>query len=405
MIAETVPTPGRRWAALAAVLLLLPLPRIGLASDPNPLITALPDGRWSVLPDSAMTSAGSMAIECCDYGIGCELPGIFSFSGATLDPDLHRIVVWGGGHNDYFGNQLVVFDLATLEWQLILPPTSVCLFADPPDYRFTDGRPVSRHTYDHIDYIDHLGVFFAYSGATADAPPFNGGDSYGDLWTFDFATGSWTDRTPLQSGDIDYWLSQPGASGEYDPLTGRWFQVSEQGIWSLDLSTHVWTLVNDDGHSGIERTSVLDPTRRLIWTYGGDYGGDETLSAYDIDANDFRIVSATNLPGVTSGAGLAYDASNDQLVVFGGYADPTLRSVFNYDIATGSWTEYSYTGGPATGERTYGRFLYDEVNNVFFLIDSVDEVWVWKNTLATTAELFSDGFETGDTGAWSGTVP
>ena len=56
---------------------------VGRAQDQNPVLAALPDGQWSELPESAMTSAGPMAIECCDFSIGCELPGIFSFSGAT----------------------------------------------------------------------------------------------------------------------------------------------------------------------------------------------------------------------------------------------------------------------------------------------------------------------------------
>lgn len=367
----------------------------------NPTLAALPDGQWSLLPDSAMTQAGPMEIPCCDFEIGCELSGIFSFSGATLDTDRRRIVVWGGGHNDYFGNQVVVFDIQALQWQAITQPTSVCLFSDPPDYRFTNGLPVSRHTYDHIDYIDHLGLFLGYSGATADSPPFNNGDSYGDLWTFDFETATWTNRTDLQKGDIDFWLAQPGASGEYDPVTGFWFQVSQQGIWRLDLSNHLWTKVSEAGHPGIERTSVLDPVRRLIWSYGGDFGGDDNLASFSID-NNAVVVSGGHLPGVTSGAGLAYDSANDQLVVFGGSAGAT-RSVFNYDLESETWSEYPYVEGPAPDERTYGRFLYDSVNRVFFLVDSLDGVWVWKNTLGNESIVFSDGFESGDLGAWSAT--
>lgn len=372
------------------------------AQIPNPDLLALPDGQWTELPDSAMAGAGPMRIPCCDFEIGCELPGILSFSGATHDPLGQRIVLWGGGHNDYFGNQLLLFDFATLRWQLETSPTSVCLFSDPPDYRFTDGTPVARHTYDHIDFIDHLGVFFAFSGASADSPPFNNGTSHGDLWTYDFTRRAWTDRTALQNGDLDYSLPGPGASGEYDPVSQRWYQISQHGIWSLDLANHRWTRVSDDGHPGIERVSVLDPVRRLIWTYGGDYGGEDNLSAYDIDANDFQIVSTDNLPGVASGAGLAYDEATDQLVLFGGQAS---TSVFNYDIGQGFWTEFPATDGPSANDRTYGRFLYDPTHNVFFLIASVDSVWVWKNNLGLAASIFSDGFESGDTASWSDTSP
>lgn len=48
--------------------------------------------------------------------------------------------------------------------------------------------------------------------------------------------------------------------------------------------------------------------------------------------------------------------------------------MFNYDIQTGQRTEFLFVTGPfATGERTYGRFLYDPINNIFFLIESIPE--------------------------------
>ena len=362
------------------------------SAQQNPTLTALPDGAWTALPNTAMSALNNMDVGCCDYGIGCELPGIFSFSGAAMDHMGQRIIVWGGGHNDYFGNQLVVFDIATLQWQLETQPTSVCLFDNPPTYQYTNGLPVSRHTYDHIGFIDHLDVFFSFSGATADAPPFNNGSSYSDTWTYAFDGGGWTDRTPAQSGDLGFSMGEPGASGEYDVQTQSWYHITQYGIWVLDFSDYSWTQVNQDGHPGIERTSVLDAKRRAIWTYGGDFGGDARLSRYLIDTNDFSVVSVQNLPGATSGAGLTYDSANDQLVVFG---NGQSNSVFNYDIGSGNWTEYTSTGGPPATRRVYGRFQYDAINNVFFLIDSVDTVWVWKNQLSSGLPdlIFADGFE------------
>lgn len=42
-------------------------------------------------------------------------------------------------------------------------------------------------------------------------------------------------------------------------------------------------------------------------------------------------------------------------------------------------------------QQTYGRFMYDEVNDLFFLVPSVDSVWVWKNTLAGVRRPGGDG--------------
>lgn len=387
----------RHAVVMLAAVLGCALPAAG--QIPNPTLLALPDGQWSELPGTAMASAGDMEIDCCDYGAPCMLSwgGILAYSGATLDAARQQIVLWGGGHNDYFGNQLLRFELATLTWQLEYSPTSLCLYPSDPTYVFTNGMPVSRHTYDHIGVISHLGVLFSFSGACAEGPLWNGGWSFADVWTYDFDAQAWTDHTAQVTGGDDYGLGLPGNSGEYDPVTRLWFHLTPDGVWAFDLSTLTWTRMTWDGPPGIERASVLDLVRRRIWSYGGSYGGDAALSAYDIASNAFVVVSTVNPPGTRSAAGLTYDAANDDLVLFGGASD---SSVWNYDLATATWTEYAVAGGPA-GSAVYGRFMYEQTHNLFLLVDSVNSVWVWKNTLGNSPTLFADGFESGDTSAWS----
>lgn len=367
------------------------------AQNPNPTLLALPPG-WSELPGTGMAATGWTTVPDCDYGSPCEITGggILAYSGATLDVGRRRIVVWGGGHNDFFGNQLLLFELETLRWRIEQPPTSLTQYGPEPDYRFLNGLPVSRHTYDHIDIIDHLGgVLFAFSGACAERPLYNDGSSFGDVWTYDFDAEAWTDHTPEVSG-TDYYLMGPGASGEYDPLTRRWFQLTQHGIWAYDFASKAWTPVTDEGPPGIERSSVLDTARRKIWSYGGDYGGDSTLSAFDVDGGSFEIVSAVSAPGNRSAAGLAYDPLEDRLVLFGGSSDP---SVWSYDPDSQEWTEHDDPGGPP-GSSVYGRFLYEPVHDLFLLVASPESVWVWKR--ARSALIFADGFESGATAAWDG---
>lgn len=391
-------SPAGRIARTLVLSVLAPA-ATATAQTPNPTLQALPPG-WSELPGSDMAAAGWTTVPDCDYGNPCEIASgnILSYSGAVLDVARQRIVLWGGGHNDFFGNQLLLFDLATLAWQIEQPPTSITQYGAEPDYEFANGLPVSRHTYDHLGIITHLGgLFFAFSGACAERPLFNDGRSFGDVWTYDFDAGSWTDHTDEAVGNDGFHLRSPGASGEYDPVTERWYQLTQYGIWSYDFETKTFELVSEDGPPGIERTSVLDTRRRLIWSYGGQYGGDANLSAFDVDAGTFEIVSSVNEPGVRSAAGLTYDPIDDRLVLFGGAAD---SSVWSYDPDSASWSEHADPGGPA-GSSVYGRFLYEPVNDVFLLVDDADSVWVWKRV--PSALLFQDGFESGDTSAWSAT--
>lgn len=375
-----------------ALLFLASWCGVGLAQL-NATLTALPDGQWSELSGTAMAAAGPMDIGCCDYGAPCLLrwQGILAYSGATLDETNGRIIVWGGGHNDYFGNQILTFSLASLSWSLETQPTSLCAYGSQPSYRFADGTPVAHHTYDHIDYIPPLNSLFSFAGSSSDAPLYNNGSAYGDVWTYNFASRAWVDHTPNVTGISTYGLSNSlGDSGEYDPVTGLWFHLLAGSVWAFDFKTLAWQQRLEEGPPGIERSTVLDTVRRRLWSYGGDYGGGATLSYYDIDGNTFTVVDSNSEPGPRSAAGLAYDSANDQLVLYGG--GPS-GHVWNYDIAASSWVQYEQPNSPISPQ-TYGRFMYDPLHNLFLVIPDVDAVWVWKNQLGGGPNfLFANGFE------------
>ena len=97
------------------------------------------------------------------------------------------LLVWGGGHSDYAGNEVYAFDLTTLAWQRLTDP-SVADRARTPLY--PDGQPRARHTYNYIEYVpsrDRLVVF----GASGPYPA-GGGEFSRDLIEFDPSTNRWT---------------------------------------------------------------------------------------------------------------------------------------------------------------------------------------------------------------------
>ncbi len=354
-----------------------------LAEIPNPSLLALPDGQWSQIPKSSIVDdVGDMQIEGC-HDSYCDLNGIFDYSGGVFDQSHHRFIIYGGGHYGYYGNQIYTFELDNLTWKLWYQPSPISAFITPPTYKFSDGKPVSRHTYDQMDYIDHLDLFFQYSGATAEWYGYHNGASFGDLWTFDFKSVTWKDHTSeVTGGENDYYLSQPGFSGEYDPKTKK-FYYFPHGVWSYDFTAKHWTKLLDKSIPGIERSSVLDTKRRKIFTYGGDYGGEATFSEYDIDKNTLSTISTSSEPGPRSGAGIAYDEANDLIVLFGG--KDSQKSVWYYDYDTKKWSQTTYSNGPQTNTRNYNRFAYDRTHNLFFYIhrNKNESVWVWKNTMGS----------------------
>ena len=72
----------------------------------------VPNGMYS---DPTMTTT-------TNYNFNCNQ--IIPWSGAAADDNNQRLIVWGGGHSDYAGNEVSVLNLnGTPSWQAITSPT------------------------------------------------------------------------------------------------------------------------------------------------------------------------------------------------------------------------------------------------------------------------------------------
>ena len=49
---------------------------------------------------------------------------IRAWGGAAADTKRNRLLVWGGGHNDYYGNEVYALDIEAQKMTVIVPPTS-----------------------------------------------------------------------------------------------------------------------------------------------------------------------------------------------------------------------------------------------------------------------------------------
>ena len=81
---------------------------------------------------------------------------------ATRFGDSGSLIVFGGGHDDYFGSDVHAFDLATREWRRI---SDGFVLGGPEQYgegafysnaEYPDGSPLPPHTYGYVQY-DSLG--------------------------------------------------------------------------------------------------------------------------------------------------------------------------------------------------------------------------------------------------------
>jgi ferric-dicitrate binding protein FerR (iron transport regulator) len=323
------------------------------------LVQRMAPNSWLTLPDTRLRR---VVPDPAQYpktrGISGPKSIMDSWSGGVLDAQRNRLMVWGGGHTNYYGNELYAFDLGSLKWERLTDPT-----AEPAVGRQinADGTPIARATYNGLACIAHADRMFALGGDTAGS-----GATPDFTWTFDFATKAWENRSP--SGDRPpTWV---GNCSAYDPQTRKiWWgegrTPNNAGLYSYDFDGNRWTKHARDQF--YYQTSAVDLRRGLLVCVG-----DGKLFAHDV-----RGASAARRALQTSGGaefiakpnpGWDYDAGVDRLVGWAGGAVQVLN------LETNAWKSYDAPGAPkATQNGIYGRWRYVPSLDVFVVVTGIDD--------------------------------
>lgn len=334
-------------------------------------IDTLPPTHWYEIPNTRMRA---VAWNDFDDRRGPVEDVMGAESGAVYDTTRDRLVVFGGG-DVYSGNEIYVFDLATAEWSRITDPSPFPA-GDPGNTAgattHPDGAPVSRHTYDSIEYlpppIDRLVV----GGGSAVFP---GAINDPKTYYFDFDALQWEIRsqdTPAAgygctSGvgpDGRFWMHGAGSDPHltvFDPLTDTW-TVHQR-----------WTF----GHRDYQSTGEVDPVRNMFVTVG--HGVTEV---WDLDNPDdshaFLLTTGSNEIQFANNPGVAYHPPTGMLLAWSGG-----RSTYWLDLDTAVWTRVDSTGtgdpGAPSFRGTHGRWRYVPSRDLFIVVNSVDtNVFVYR---------------------------
>ena len=322
----------------------------------NPTLAAIPDNTWV-----KVQSEGELA----------PYFGILAYSGMAYDSVNHKLLVFGGGHNDYGGNEVWTFDPETLKWKKMYEPDTESAYVysnyDPsePGKLQASGRPLSRHTFDWIDFIDHAGVMVVIDGSTVDSNT-GGGElgsfHTGDTWTYDYVSNTW-----------DYRQNQPEAFYEaggsaYDAGSQLVVAVAWGDTWVYDYDNDQWTerFPAQRPPSSGEIVLEYDSKRGVVYQFAGEWPHQSELWKYDVAINNWQKINTTGAtPPAGGGYGLAYDRVNDKLVAIKGTS-----GTWVFDPVTNAWTQMTpTTGDPVHAAiRTHGSLKYDPVNNVTFFV-------------------------------------
>src|SRR5581483_650850 len=281
----------------------------------------LQPGQWYEVPNSHLSRFYPNPLP---RGLTGPAAVMSAWGDGAYDTLRNRLIIHGGGHADYSGNEIYVFDINSLSWSRPWGPSllsSIPLSTALVSETYLDGNPTSVHTYAGMVYLPTQDKLWRAGGSLWSGS----GQGSRATWIFDFNTLSWQ-RGP----DSPYLgVSQIAA---YDTATGSIFALSDRAVIAqYNPFSNTWTkrLGIDNITMGEEMTAAVDPAKGLFIAIGNGKS-----IVYDIKANTARSQPTTGPQNVMNarGPGLVYDPVLKKIV---GWAGGT--SVYSLDTSTWTW--------------------------------------------------------------------
>jgi hypothetical protein len=314
---------------------------------------------WHSLPNTKLASVcpTDPTIQGAD---GCTAV-ISTWGGAAADTKRNRMILWGGGHTDYYGNEVYELDVNAERMSRVTDWTTKPVLGGTEQQ--ADGRPTSRHTYDNLAYLPTVDQMFSFGGALAGNPPVGSNAT----WWFDASTFTWTRKDPSAGGHPN---GGPGLNvSVYDPNTQLVFVEDLSNLWSYNSTTNTYTKLGGVGNNlDYHLNGVIDSSRKMLFLAGGGQFWAVSIAPGSNHAfqNWSSRVSGCGPLLNSSYPGLAFD-TRQKLVVGWTGGD----SVFLFNPETKSCTTQTFSGGPGPAQQngTNGRFAYFPALNVFVVVN------------------------------------
>jgi hypothetical protein len=318
---------------------------------------------WYQIPNTQMQNVCQNGVDSC-YNV------VAAWNSGVMDTLRNRLIIWGGGHNDYGGNEIYALNLSGTPAFVRLNNNTNPSGCGMPS---CDGgvTPNARHTYDGLAYMANLDKMFVFGGASS-----NGGSPLNDIWTFDFASMTWQFMgAPPTTTNSTGPHACFGCLAAYDPNTGSVFIHDNGGFFKYTYSTNTLIRVSDqtqgnDNH----QVAVIDPKRKRFYIFGNGqqwYFDISNPNSYDATffhslttTGDQTIVNAGGYPGV------AYDPVSDRIVGWTGG-----DTVYSLNGDTLVWTPITYSGGPGASIAAGidKHWNYSPALGAFVLVNSTEQ--------------------------------
>lgn len=288
---------------------------------------------------------------------GAVLNTVGLYLGATFVPGTW-LCCWGGGHNDYGGNEIYAFGPMESDapaWKRIINPR----IPAPDDVaRDTSGYPVSRHTYNSLNFVSLGGRNWMYSSGQTFG--YHSAVTSYAADVFDFNVASPDSNFP--------WVAKANAAGicdvsAIDTTTGKIWGIpyAANMVALYDIATDAWSSAKFKSPLGGLFTASIDTGRGLMLTLTSS----GAICAYRLNNgvnNDFYTLS-TSGTGPGAAGGFIYDSRTDSFRCWvGGNTLYTLMPPASSPYQGGDawvWSSVSIPGSTVPTQiaaGVYGRF-------------------------------------------------
>jgi hypothetical protein len=399
------------------------------------LIAATPEGGWVKASTSYFSDAwptGADAVQLDSY----KFPGaiVKAWSSFGWDTSGGKLLLWGGGHANYVGNEMYLWDGATGKWERGSLPSKI----DAKGFVIGGDAPQSAHTYDNNIYLPVNNMFLTFGGAAAPhggsflktdgvtvsrAGPFLWDPAKADPGKVGGSTGSgWNTSNIAQGGNM--WIDRQGdwtgsEAPAYVQSTTAYRAENGKDVVYLTADSHAsgrpslyrytvgdvrnggedtWERIGVSSNTaGYQSAGTIDSVHNLYIKTAfvtGKYTSDLTVWDLDkanaVEPNKNRDIgiNLVNEDGsdfkVTGHYGIDYDSANNTIVLWdgkdGGGSVWSAKVITDADGNIGTnttWTiskiESSTASHPegSFGTGVLGKWHYDESLGTFIAMDEL----------------------------------
>jgi hypothetical protein len=343
-----------------------------LGAGPPDFVADVAPGQWRELANTKLEGVFPNHFGHPAWGVIGPRAVTDAWSGGVFDVKRRMLVLTGGGHGDYGGNEVYEFDFSHYKWRRVTEPSKLEDLGDGK-YRAVDPEaPVSSHTYDGLVYLPALDAMFKFGGSF-----YKVGTAYDKrAYLFDLGSKIWKRGAEAPIAVVE-------VVSDYDPAQERVLVGTGQGLMFYDPRKDIWKAGPQRNSQSYASAGAFDFDRRIFVQIMARTGA---LGYYNVEDNSgLRIqVSMMKPPEWGKYPGMVYHSPTKQLVIWAGGRDIWAVRTADWAVeklknSQGSAPYPLLPNGAPKAAGIYSRWQYFPTNDLFVAYGhAADNVWVYR---------------------------